>query len=62
MDRRRGGQLASSPHFGRLSVARAAARVDEILASHAPEPLPKDVRRALRAVVEEREARHGRSI
>lgn len=31
---------------------RAAARVDEILASHAPEPLPADTARALRVVVE----------
>ena len=62
MDGSRGGQFASSPHVERLSVARAAARVDEILATYVPEPLPTDVRRAARAVAEEREARHGRSV
>jgi trimethylamine--corrinoid protein Co-methyltransferase len=39
------------------ATARAAARVDEILASHVPEPLPKDVQRALRTVVENAEKR-----
>jgi trimethylamine--corrinoid protein Co-methyltransferase len=42
-------------HGGLDATARAAARVDEILASHVPEPLPKDVRRALRKVVEDAE-------
>ena len=39
------------------ATARAAARVDAILASHAPEPLPNDTLRALRAVVEDAERR-----
>ena len=44
-------------HGGLDATARAAARVDEILASHVPEPLPEDVRRALHDVVEEAESR-----
>jgi trimethylamine--corrinoid protein Co-methyltransferase len=39
------------------ATARAALRVEEILASHVPEPLPEDVRRALRDVAEEAEGR-----
>ena len=44
-------------HGGLDATARAAARVDEILASHVPETLPEDVRRALHDVVEEAEGR-----
>lgn len=39
------------------ATQRAAAQVDEILASHRPEPLPGDVRRALHGVVERAEGR-----
>jgi trimethylamine--corrinoid protein Co-methyltransferase len=38
---------------------RAGARVDEILASHAPAPLEPDVERAVRAVVERANATAG---
>ena len=39
-------------HGAADATARAAARVDRILAEHRPEPLPADVRAAVRAVVD----------
>jgi trimethylamine--corrinoid protein Co-methyltransferase len=38
---------------------RAAAQVEKILASHQPEPLPEEVRRGIRAIVEREQARLG---
>ena len=38
---------------------RAAERVEQILVEHVPEPLPEDVARAVRAIVERAEAQHG---
>ena len=38
---------------------RAAERVDQILTEHQPEPLPKDVARAVHAIVERAEAEYG---
>jgi trimethylamine:corrinoid methyltransferase-like protein len=36
--------------------ARAARQVDAILAKHQPEPLPDDVRREIRRIVEREQA------
>ena len=41
---------------GKDATARAAARVESILAEHRPEPLPDEVRAAVRAVVEQARA------
>jgi trimethylamine--corrinoid protein Co-methyltransferase len=38
---------------------RAAERVEEILAEHRPEPLPKDIAQAVHAIVERAEAEYG---
>jgi trimethylamine--corrinoid protein Co-methyltransferase len=43
---------------GKTVEQRAAERVEEILAEHKPEPLPKDVAEAVHAIVEQAEARH----
>lgn len=44
---------------GKTLGQRAAERVEGILAEHTPEPLPKDVARAVHAVVERAEAAYG---
>lgn len=44
---------------GKSLAERAAERVEEILAEHKPEPLPKDVARAVHAIVERAEAQYG---
>jgi len=41
---------------GQGLAERAAGRVDEILATHKPEPLPEDVTRRLREIVQRAEA------
>ena len=40
-------------------LERATARVDKILATHKPDPLPKEVAQAVHAIVERAEARYG---
>ncbi len=44
---------------GKSLAERAAERVEEILAEHKPEPLPKDVAKAVHAIVERAEAQYG---
>jgi trimethylamine:corrinoid methyltransferase-like protein len=43
---------------GKTVQQRAAERVEEILAEHRPEPLPKGVAEAVHAVVERAETRY----
>ena len=43
---------------GKSMAERAAAQVSKILATHQPEPLPEDVSRAIRVVVERSRTRH----
>jgi trimethylamine--corrinoid protein Co-methyltransferase len=43
---------------GKTLGQRAAERVETILASHKPEPLPADAARAMHAIVERAEAKH----
>jgi trimethylamine--corrinoid protein Co-methyltransferase len=50
------GWLASG---GKTLAERAAERVETILAEHKPEPLPKDVAQAIRAIVQRAEEREG---
>jgi len=45
---------------GRSLAERAAERVDEILAEHQPEPLPKDIRQRIKAIVRRAEERFGK--
>lgn len=43
---------------GKTLVERAAERVDKILAEHKPQPVPKDVAKVVRSIVERAEAQH----
>ena len=44
---------------GKTLEQRAAERVEEMLAEHKPEPLPKDVAQAVHAIVERAEVKYG---
>jgi len=44
---------------GQATEERARARVEEILRTHEPDPVPADVRRALRAIMEREARAHG---